>query len=110
MLEGTPGEPYMGLPRDLLAVERNMKLRYSSQSSHGQAGSFILRRKRYPIDSTFDLCSLVLALLSMVLSAFSPPSVLLSDSFCFGFQQRRDLTQNTVPVPFLVQEDKGKRE
>ncbi|KAF9924990.1 hypothetical protein FBU30_005154 [Linnemannia zychae] len=27
MLEGTPGEPYMGLPRDLLAVERNMKLR-----------------------------------------------------------------------------------
>ena len=28
MLEGTPGEPYMGLPRDLLAVERNMKLRY----------------------------------------------------------------------------------
>ncbi|KAF9118819.1 hypothetical protein BGW39_000844 [Mortierella sp. 14UC] len=27
MLEGTPGEPYMGLPRDLLEVERNMKLR-----------------------------------------------------------------------------------
>ncbi|KAF9996985.1 hypothetical protein BGZ65_007429, partial [Modicella reniformis] len=27
MLEGTPGEPYMGLPRDLLAVEGNMKLR-----------------------------------------------------------------------------------
>ncbi|KAG0034427.1 hypothetical protein BGZ81_004677 [Podila clonocystis] len=27
MLEGTPGTPYMGLPRDLLAVEQNMKLR-----------------------------------------------------------------------------------
>ncbi|KAF9215889.1 hypothetical protein CPC16_000617 [Podila verticillata] len=27
MLEGTPGTPYMGLPRDLLAVEPNMKLR-----------------------------------------------------------------------------------
>ncbi|KAF9578992.1 hypothetical protein BGW38_004944, partial [Lunasporangiospora selenospora] len=26
MLEGTPGEPYMGLARDLLAVETNMKL------------------------------------------------------------------------------------
>ncbi|KAG0073913.1 hypothetical protein BGZ93_001790 [Podila epicladia] len=27
MLEGTPGTPYMGLPRDFLAVEQNMKLR-----------------------------------------------------------------------------------
>jgi hypothetical protein len=49
MLEGTPGEPYMGLPRDLLEVERNMKLRYSSESTTILSFS----GARYPINGTF---------------------------------------------------------